>query len=96
MLEQKKISVKGKPIFIYRIILQKNSLIILKGSKGYIMCGYLNLCVARKCCDAAVKITGVSSIEESLRARVHSCTLPASKLGIKKGMPVLKVLSIIA
>jgi len=68
----------------------------LRGSKGYIMCGYLNLKVAEKFKDPAAKITGVSSIQGDLRSRIHSCTRPAKRLGINKGQPVKDALAIIA
>ena len=76
--------------------LLNKKLIVFRGSKGYIMCGYLNLKVAEKFRDCAAKITGVSSIREALRARMHSCTRSAKRLGIYKGQPVKDALAIIA
>lgn len=72
------------------------SLIVLRGSKGYIMCGYLNMEVAEKLKEAAVRITGVSTIEEALEAQVESCSSAAQKLGILRGQPVRDALAIIA
>lgn len=60
------------------------------------MCGYLNLKAAGKFKDAAVMITGVSTIREALSSKVSSCTLPAGKLGVYAGQPVKEVLKIIA
>ena len=71
-------------------------LIVLRGRKGYIMCGYLNLKVAEKFKDSAAKITGVSTIQEALRASIHSCTRSAKRLGIYKGQPVKETLAMIA
>ena len=96
MFKKKEIRLGGKLISAYLISLQGKNLILLKGSKGYIMCGYLNLSVANKFHDVAAKIVGVSSIEEALKARIHSCTKPASRLGIEKGMPVTKALRLIS
>lgn len=76
--------------------LQRKNLILLRGAKGYVMCGYLNLMAAEKFKDAAVKITGVSTIEEALNGSVHSLSHPARKLGIYKGQPIKEVLKIIA
>lgn len=75
-------------------LLTKN-LILLKGRKGYIMCGYLNLKAAEKFKDVAVKIVGVATIEEALEASIQSCTSSAKRLGIFKGQPVKEVLKII-
>lgn len=92
----KKIKTGKKCIDAFLIRLAAKNLILLRGSKGYLMCGYLNLKAAQKFGDAAIKITGVSSIEEALRAKVHSLTSAAKKLGIHKGQPVKEALSIIA
>ena len=60
------------------------------------MCGYLNLKAAEKFKEVAVKITGISTIGDALRARVHSATRQASRLGIYKGQAVKEALRIIA
>ena len=59
------------------------------------MCGYLNLKAAQKFGDVAVKIVGVSNIEDALKTTVHSCTSAAKKLGISKGQPVREALKLI-
>ena len=76
--------------------LASKNLIVLRGSKGYIMCGYLNLQAAEKFKDAAVKIKGISTIKEALRTNVFACTSQARKLGIYKGQLIKEVLKIIA
>lgn len=96
MLKHKKIKVGKKHIEAIRINLLSKNLILLKGRKGYVMCGYLNLKAATKFKDVAVKIVGVSTIEEALRATVHSCSPPAKKLGISQGQPIKEVLKTIA
>jgi uncharacterized protein YunC (DUF1805 family) len=84
----KKIKVKKGFILAAELKLLKKTLIVLRGSRGYIMCGYLNLRVAEKFRDCAAKITGVSTIQESLKTKIRSCTRQAKKLGIYKGQPV--------
>ena len=96
MLRYKKIRIGKKYIEALCLNLQSKNLILIKGRHGYIMCGYLNMKAAQKFEDAAVKITGISSIEEALKTSVHSCTSSARKLGISKGQPVKDVLKIIA
>jgi uncharacterized protein YunC (DUF1805 family) len=96
MFKHKKIKVGKKYIEAIWVKLQSKNLILLKGSRGYVMCGYLNLRAAEKFKDAAVKITGVSTIDEALKAAVHSCTGPARRLGIYNGQPIKEVLKIIA
>ena len=76
--------------------LQDKNLILLRGSRGYVMCGYLNMKAAEKFKDVAVKVTGVSSIDDALAASAHSCSSSARKLGIYKGQPIKEVLRSIA
>ncbi len=95
MARNKKIKAKRKFIEALLVPLLSKNLILLRGSKGYVMCGYLNLRVAEKFKDAAVKIVGVKTIKDALSAKVHSCTSAAKKLGIRKGQLVKDVLKII-
>ncbi len=95
--ERRRIKIgKGQYIDVYLICLQRKNLILLKGRKGYIMCGYINLAVAEKFKDAAIKIIGVASIKEALKTKVHSCTSFARRLGVYKEQPVGEALEIIA
>ena len=95
MIKCPKIKIGGKYIEAFLISLQSKNLILLRGSRGYVMCGYLNLKAAEKFKDVAIKITGISTIEEALKTSVHSCTSSARKLGIFKGQPIKEVLKII-
>jgi uncharacterized protein YunC (DUF1805 family) len=96
MLKRKKIKVGKTYIEAIEVNLLSKNFILLRGGKGYVMRGYLNLSAAKKFKDVAVKIVGVSSIEEALKAKVHSCTSSARRLGIRKGQPVKEALKIIA
>ncbi len=96
MIKCPKIKIGGKYIEAFLLSLQSKNLILLRGSRGYVMCGYLNLKAAERFKDAAIKITGISTIEEALKTSVHSCTSSARRLGIYKGQPIKEVLKIIA
>lgn len=96
MIKHRKIRFKGGSVDALLFGLAGKSLIVLRGLKGYIMCGYLNLKTAEKFRDAAVKITGVSTIEDALRADVAACTSAARKLGIAKGEKIREVIKKIA
>jgi uncharacterized protein YunC (DUF1805 family) len=96
MFEHRKIKIGRAKIELLIFKLSNKNLLVLKGSKGYIMCGYLNLKVAEKFKDTAIKIIGVSSLKEALSATVASCTSSARKLGVYKGQPVKDALKIIA
>jgi len=92
----KKVKIGSKYIQAVLIKLCGKNLILLKGTKGYIMCGYLNLKAASKFNDAAAKITGVSNIKEALNTKIHSLSRCAVRLGVYKGQPVKDALKIIA
>jgi uncharacterized protein YunC (DUF1805 family) len=90
----KKIKIGKSYIEAFVLPLLAKSFILLRGRRGYVMCGYLNLKAAEKFKDRAVKVTGVSGIKDALSAEVHSCTSEARKLGIRKGQPIREVLKI--
>ncbi len=92
----KKIKIGKKYITGFAMTLCSKNLVVLKGSKGYVMCGYLNLAAAEKFKDVAVKITGVSTISDALGTKVFSCSKAARKLGIRRNQPIKEVLKIIA
>lgn len=96
MINRKTIKVGKNNIQAFCIKLQDKNFILLQGKHGYIMCGYLNLKTAEKFADVAVKITGVSTIEEAIKAKVHSLTSAAGRLGIRKGQAVKEILPLIA
>ena len=96
MLKHKRLKVGRKHVEALSIKLLDKHLVLIRGRKGYVMCGYLDISAAQKCGDVAVKITGVASIEEALKADVFACTSSAKKSGIFKGQPIREVISIIA
>lgn len=96
MLKYGKIKVGKKYIEALLFKLGAKNLIIFKGSLGYIMCGYLNLRAADKLNDAAVRIVGVSNVSQARKAKVHSLSRAARKLGVFKGQAVEEALEIIA
>ena len=94
--ERRSIKIGKKYIQGFVLKLGSKNLMVLRGAKGYVMCGYLNMAVANKFKDIAVKIIGVSTIEEALKSKVHSCSYRALKIGIRQGQPVKEVLKVIA
>lgn len=66
--------------------LDKAPLLLIKGKKGFLMCGYLNIKAAEKLGDVAAKVTGVGTFGEMLKAEVVEVTEKARGLGIKEGL----------
>ena len=70
-------------------------LIVIRGRKGFIMCGYLNINVANKLGLIAARVAGVRSVEEMLNKEVAEVTTKAKEIGIKEGVKVKDVLELI-
>jgi uncharacterized protein YunC (DUF1805 family) len=68
-------------------------LIVIRAAKGFVMCGYLNIDVADKLGDVAVRVRGVKSFEDVLNAKVVDVSEAARKLGITVGMPAKEALN---
>ena len=68
-------------------------LLVIRAKKGFVMCGYLNMEVANKLGDAAVRVTGVKTFEDVLNAKTVDVSDAAIKLGITIGMPAKEALN---
>ena len=67
-------------------------LLVIRAAKGFVMCGYLNIDVANKLGDVAVRVSGVKSFEDVLNAKAVDVSEAAKKLGITIGMPAREAL----
>jgi len=95
-VEYRTIRLKKASIEAWCLPLLEKNLIVLKGAKGYIMCGYLDMQAAEKCNDLAAQIKGVSTIAHALRARLCACTSKARAQGLYEGQAVKDALRVIA
>jgi len=68
-------------------------LLLMKGEKGFVMCGYLNLEVAEKLGAAAAIVSGVKTFDDVLNAEIKAATSKAKKLGVEPGKVVKEVIS---
>ena len=93
---KRKIKVLGKEVLCLSLRLGERNLVVLRAPKGYIMCGYLDLSIAEQFKDVAVKIKGVSTIEEALQGLVDSCSSAAKGLGIRRGQAVKEALRLLS
>ena len=67
-------------------------LLVIKAPRGFVMCGYLDISMAERLDDVAVKVTSVSNFEDVLAASVVEATPAAIDLGIEVGMPARQAL----
>lgn len=96
MIKYRKIRIAKKYIEALETKLGNKPLVVFKGKKGYVMCGYLDMAAADKFNDIAVKITGVSGIKDALKASAAGVSSAAKNAGIYPGQPVGEILKIIA
>lgn len=92
LIELKLIDFKNKRFLGLKINLGKAPLLIIKGEKGYVMCGYLNINVAEKLGDIAVMVTGVNNLDEMINKEIKAVTSKAKELGINIGLKVSDIL----
>lgn len=64
----------------------RSPLLIIKGSKGFLACGYINIETCNRLGDACAIVTGVKSHDDMLDAEIKAVSAEAEKLGVKKGM----------
>lgn len=76
---------KGSAIGL-KMDMENAPLLVIRAGSGFVMCGYLNMEIANKLGDAAVRVTGVRSFEDVLNAKAVDVSENAKKLGITIGM----------
>jgi len=63
----------------------KKPLLIVKGEKGFLACGYINPETCNKTDEACAIVTGVATYDDMYKASVVAVSNKASALGIKVG-----------
>ena len=85
-MEVEHIQLKNGSALGIKIEMKTAPLLLIKTSKGFVMCGYLNIEAAEKMNDTAAKVSGVKTFDDVLNAKVNALTTNAKALGIKEGM----------
>jgi len=81
--------IKTKPIGNWtgiRVRLKNANLLLIVAEKGFVGCGYFNIETADKIGDALALVTGVSTFEDVLNAKIIKASAKAKELGIAEGM----------
>ena len=92
-----KIEVEGKSFLGLKVELEGlPPLLLVKGGKGFVMCGYLNFEAAEKVGSAAAIVSGVNSFEDVLNAEIKAVTTKAKVLGLETGRVVREVIGFLA
>lgn len=85
----------GKSYTFLKVEMGKAPFLLLKGEKGYVMCGYMNLDAATKLGDMGIRVSGVSDLQTLLGATVAGCTPAASEAGVSEGDRVEDIIRLI-
>ncbi len=75
-----------------KIDMEHAPLLVIRAPRGFVMCGYLDISMAQRLDDVAVKVTGVRNFEDVLASGVVEATPAAINLGIEVGMPARQAL----
>jgi uncharacterized protein YunC (DUF1805 family) len=97
MIEIDQVKVGDRSLLALRVEMpEAPPLLLIRGGKGFVMCGYLNLEVAERLGLAAAVVTGVKSFEDVLNSQIRGSTTKASALGLQPGRVVRDVIGLIA
>jgi uncharacterized protein YunC (DUF1805 family) len=69
-------------------------LLIIKGSKGFLGCGYIDVETCNKTDDACAIVTGVKTHDDMLNAEIKAVSTEAANLGVRAGMKGKEALEI--
>jgi uncharacterized protein YunC (DUF1805 family) len=96
MVTVQPITLEGYTFIATHVKLPKTNLLMVESSRGYVMCGALDVHLLReKLSDRgiiAARAVGVKTMEELIEGFVESCTQAAEDIGIVQGMPIKEAL----
>lgn len=97
MIYVEELKVNDKKVLGVKVDLPNSPpLLLIVGSKGFVMCGFLNVDVAEDVGATAVVVSGVKAFSDVLNAKVKAVTSKAQNLGVKPGMKGEEAVSLIA
>lgn len=70
----------------------KLPLLVIRGSRGVLACGYLNVETFNKTGEVGAIVTGVKNFDDMLAAQIVSVSTAAAQAGIKAGMTGAEVM----
>ncbi len=86
------LEINGNSFEGYTIQLNNAKLLLIKGKKGVLACGYINIETADKMQDAMAIVRGVNSYEDMLKAQVVVISKAALASGVNITMTGLEAL----
>jgi uncharacterized protein YunC (DUF1805 family) len=92
MIETKTVTYGNSQFEFIRTQLGKAPLLILRGKKGYVMCGYLDISTSNKLGELAARVTGVRTLEDLMNAKIAQASDALKELGVEEGSPATEAL----
>jgi uncharacterized protein YunC (DUF1805 family) len=73
----------------------KSNILLLRGRRGFLGCGYFDLVTANRLGEAFVIVRGVKTFDDMLRASAAQVSMAASEIGIREGMSGREVMALL-
>lgn len=73
----------------------KLPLLVIRGARGVLACGYLNVETFNKTGEVGAIVSGVRTFDDMLAAKVVACSAAATQAGIQPGITGADVLELI-
>jgi len=87
MIAVESLKVEGKDCLGVKVELPDSPpLLAIMGSKGFVMCGFLNMEAAERLGVVAAMVSGVKTFEDVLNGQVKAVSSKAENLGVEVGM----------
>ena len=91
-----KIIIDGREFAGVAVATEHTKVLLIRGGRGMLGCGYFSLATAEKVGDALAVVTGVGCFDDMLTAQVKSVSPAAAALGVRSGMTGREALTLMA
>ena len=80
------VTINGQSLDAVAFPTEHSVVLMIRGKKGLLGCGYLSVATADKTGDALAVVTGVKNYDDMLKADVKAVSAAAAALGVAAGM----------
>ena len=80
------VTINGQSLDAVAFPTEHSVVLMIRGGKGLLGCGYLSVATADKTGDALAIVSGVKNYDDMLKAEVKAVSAAAAALGVAAGM----------
>ena len=80
------VTINGQTLEAVAFSTEHSVVLMIRGKKGLLGCGYLSVATADKIGDAVAIVSGVKNYDDMLKAEVKAVSAAAAALGVAAGM----------